>query len=834
MCPRCKEALLRVKKVRGGSYFYLSCPKCKIYYFTSVNVKDEFEAYQEFKKKYTFEEREKKYLKGRDKVHLPENTPEIVKEIALSPDCELVFHRFYSGKKMPVGGEIDESPLSQGIIKALKEKGISRLYRYQEEAVKYILEGKDTVIVAPTGTGKTEAFALPILQISMEMKSKNQYVKALFIYPTKSLARDQVKKLKDLCKYLGLKVEVFDGDVPYYRRKKIIEEPPDIVLTNFDVIDYHLRNHTDFSRIISRVKFIVVDEMHQYIGAFGSNAHYILKRIERVSPGVQFIGASATIANPEGFSRDLFGRKTVVVREESGRRGDLHVIMIYPRETGSTRMTVSILRRFINKGYKTLVFTNSHLHAELLNKAVKKAGIKSDVHRAGLSKKHRVEVEEKFIKNQLNVLVCTPTLELGIDIGDLDSILSFPVGFTRFLQRIGRAARKEGQVGIAVLALREDNQISLYYREKPEDFFKDVDHAYIEPRNPIIARYQLISAAMDKPIERNEFPHLRAYIEKLIEEEFLVRKSGKVLPNHMKARKALRNYNIRGIGESVDIYLDNKRIGYREMPLAARELFPGAIYLHGGKIYRSTSFQFKWGRGKAKLVPLGEDYPYFTIAKRYTLPKIIEKIERNSVNGNEFIYCSLKIKEVVDGYFLKDIHSRKTVRESYLQEPIEYSFPTYGLVFKAPQPVQSIQRTLKEGKTELNINELIQGAFHALEHVLVECSNMLTGGGSREMGGVSLGDTGYIFVYDSSPGGSGVSRLLFQRFKEALSRAAVVLDKCRCNRLDGCPLCTYSYRCGNNNKPLFKKGALESAKKMLEGEASLIIGEIPSYPEAFA
>jgi DEAD/DEAH box helicase domain-containing protein len=162
-----------------------------------------------------------------------------------------------------------------------------------------------------------------------------------------------------------------------------------------------------------------------------------------------------------------------------------------------------------------------------------------------------------------------------------------------------------------------------------------------------------------------------------------------------------------------------------------------------------------------------------------------------------------------------------------LQNPLSYKYKTRGFAFTAPRPMEAVNNYLN-GKLKnlkgpkMGISELLGGAFHAVEHVLIESSDMLAGGGAREAGGVSMGDSGIIFVYDGNPGGNGASKLLFTRLEEAFKRCKIILSECDCKTVDGCPLCTYSYQCGNNNRPLFRYGALDSIKQILQKKKTAV------------
>jgi DEAD/DEAH box helicase domain-containing protein len=741
---------------------------------------------------------------------------------------------------------IDEVGVDHDIASALEKLGIQRLYRFQEEAVLSVVKGENVVVAAPTGNGKTLAFAVPVFQMIMQDK-KNYNVDdresadsyhcktlALFIYPTKALARDQLSILQKLGGSLEKKIsiEVFDGDTQISERERILKKPPDVIISNFDTVEYHLRSNTSFSQILRTVKIVVVDELHTYVGAFGTHVHFILRRLKRVlrEPGaLQLIGSSATIGNPKQFAEQLFNSNVTEIKCENGTRGRIHFIMLYPTKTSMTGMIVECVRSMLSSGMKTLVFANTHKNAEVLNLALRHSGIQSDIHRAGLLKNYRTEIEESFKSGRLKALVATPTLELGIDIGDLDSVVSMITGITNLTQRMGRAGRK-GQESVVILAMRGEDPISAFYKNHPDTYFADISPAYVEPKNPIIARLELLAASMDRPISQGEFQEFSHLLNRLVKEKLLLEKMGILWPT-AEARKMVSQMNIRGIGETVAIFdvtvEDNpRRIGERQLPMALRELFPKSVYLLAGRKYESVSFEKIGGLLTAKVRRLPDSHPYKTEALRSSLPLIIEVHEVKRVKGVEVKYCTLSITEVVEGYVVKEIFSDKEVGSSeMLSKPLSYTYQTKGFVFCAPKPLNTVSSPLMKSK-EIEDSRILGGSFHALEHALIESSDSLTGSGSSEVGGVSMGDSGVIFVYDGSPGGSGLTKLLYDRLEDALERTFEILKECKCTSTDGCPLCTYSYQCGNNNEPLNKVGAIESLQRILSNSSRTQVKEL--------
>lgn len=737
----------------------------------------------------------------------------------------LVKYEFMPATDAEYGCPLDDLLISRRLKKYLKGKGIDNLYLFQEKAFDAIRSGENVVIAAPTAQGKTEGFILPIIQKLTETIQEsfmNPGVRALLVYPTKALARDQYEKIKKMCKQSSLTVAIFDGDVAQHARRKIYDCPPDLLLTNPDVLHYHLGYaRSQLIPLLRTVKYVVLDEIHLYTGSMGSNIFYILKRLELECGDFQKIGASATISNPKEFADLLFDVDTHLIESASARRGPIHFMMYYPEVRSKYRMIVNLVQMLRSGGFKTLVFGNTHSEAEVLNMLLRDIGVRSMVHRAGLPKKYRTKVENQFKSGELQILVSTPTLELGIDIGDLDSVVSMIVSITRLTQRIGRAGRK-GQESVAILALREKDPISSFYKHKPDKYFTDIDAAYMEPDNEVVSYYQLIAAAFSGKLHIDTFPQQRKTLDQLVEEGLLkIDSKGNIrVVNYDEAQKKWRSYSIRGIGDTVQIKFDRKTLGERSMPMAAQELHPGAIYLHGGQNFMSVDFKYTSGLGRAKVVPF-QDRSFHTRPLYQTFPKILSVNEEQELLGLKMLYCTLEMTQTVYGYVKRETRSGTVLERLDIPAPIEYSFKTRGFAFRAPEPVKPINDYIAGKMTQLEgpvmgPAELYGGAFHALEHVVIESSDMLTGGGTREIGGVSMGDSGIIFVYDGSPGGNGASKLLFKRFDDALERTEIILKQCDCKTVDGCPLCTYSYQCGNNNRPLFRFGALDSVKRILE------------------
>lgn len=837
-CPKCSSPhSVSADRIFDGRLMF-RCQRCKVCAIVQSAASTD-ESYLEFLDKCenggAAAAEDLRLLMEQEKIIRPEKEVEallasagkdpLLEEVLRSDRDYVVDFRQIEEPPPEYGDPVDRLPVDESIISVLKAKGIDKLYKFQQDAVKMILKGRDVVVTAPTASGKTEAFCIPILEkIVGEVRhfgslraGEHGKIMAIFVYPTKALARDQLPKITELAGPLGVRAAVLDGDTPDVERRKMLDSPPDIIVTNFDVIHYHMMHRTMFSRTLRTAKFLVVDEAHVYTGVFGTNVHHIIKRLERLAGAMQIVAASATLPNAGDFCQALFGRKMEVVKGK-GRRGRVGLAIIFPSLRPHRSLALDIVKEAAKEKHRTIAFSNSHLGSELLAFYAARQGVSIRVHRAGLTPAARVEVEEMFKTGRLDAISATPTLELGIDIGDVDAIVSNIVPVNRLVQRIGRAARR-GQQGYAFLALGND-PISQYYKSHPDDYLADQEFAYTDPENPFVKEYQVLAMACDRPIAMSESKGAWDAIQKLVKEGLLSTEKERFAPSK-KAREVLSEYSIRGIGSKVDIKIGNRIAGDRALPQALEELHQDAIYFLAGRRYRVKALHYEKNKPEyAELDQIPSDYPYYTKALTDEWPTIIEVYERKKVFGIEVAYCSLKIKKRVTGYANIEIGQEVAQGKKVLfDQPLEFEFFTKGFVFRAPRPQETMSKADDEEYVKMS-------AFHASEHVIIEGSAMITGGASQDLGGISLGSSGLIFVYDGSIGGNGASRVLFDRLDKAFGRALRILSECPCKSESGCPRCTYSYRCGNNNEYLHKIAAIEVMNRAVEGEKTEIGEEV--------
>lgn len=717
----------------------------------------------------------------------------------------VIYERIEEWGEPETGPSIYEIGLPDPLVRALEKRGIRNLYRFQFEAFKNIVEGCNVVISAGTGTGKTEAFFLPIAKVILEKPTAKPF--SILLYPTKALARDQVKRFAEYFIYGRLNVGIYDGDTPEHIRRKIGANPPSILITNPDMIHIGLVYSPYIQNFIKVANTLVFDELHVYDGVLGAHIHHLMQRIKLVKGGeCQIVASSATIGNPKEFAESLFSMDFVEVRGPPYRRGTAVHLFVSSGYMSKWSVTLTIAKFLAENNKRFILFVDSQQLAELLtNTLIRKLNVRASVHRAGLPHEYRRDVEQKLRDGLLDGVVATPTLELGLDIGVLDAVImaTLPPSYTKYIQRAGRAGRKRKGYVITVLG---NDPIDAYYTRSPERFFQQkLPPATIEPNNEEVSKAHLIAYLLQVGKARKSTLPLpwRSVIEDLSADSLVRTFGAYVAPVYRTARRFFsERQSIRSYSEVVEIAdeVSGDIIGFRELPVAIVELYPGAVYYHATRPYIVTRLDLEQKRAYVKSV--GNYLSYYT--RPLYQVDVLEYVvydERTSLWGFPVSYAKVLLAEVVHGYIVKSVDSGETVMIDELETPVEYKYTTRAILLKLPRV------------DELDFIGAAE-AFHAIEHALISAASITCGAGLTDLGGISY-PSGDIVVYDSDIGGSGLAKLLYSKLETAFEVVYEILRDCNCE--DGCPLCIYSPFCGNNNKILSRRKGLFVMEKLRRG-----------------
>ena len=535
-----------------------------------------------------------------------------------------------------------------------RSKGISRPYSHQAQAAEAVHSGKNVVIVTPTASGKTLCYNLPVINCILE----NQDARALYLFPTKALAQDQLAELYDLNQRLEkisaaaeaepaktFGVFTYDGDTPTDARKAI-REKGHIVLTNPDMLHTGiLPHHTRWTRLFENLRYIVIDELHTYRGVFGSHLCNVLRRLHRIArfygSSPQFICCSATIANPGELAERLIEDRVEVLSENGAPAGEKTFVFYNPpvvnRALGIRRSYINessrVAQEFLKRDLQTMVFANSRLHTEILLTYLQQAnpnfpGTPEPIrgYRGGYLPSERREIERGLREGRIRGVVSTNALELGIDVGSLDATVmaGYPGSIAATWQRAGRAGRRTGSSCAVMVA--SSAPLDQYIVRHPDYFFGNTpEHAFIQPDNLEIFVNHLKCAAFELPIAPEEkfgevdLPDL---CFRLAEAGYLHR-AGTHYHWTQEAYPA-DTVSLRSVTSDNFIIIDitglPEVIGEVGFSAALTTLHEKAIYLHGAEQYHVEQLDFKERKAYVKKV----DVDYYTDAMRYTQVRVLE------------------------------------------------------------------------------------------------------------------------------------------------------------------------------------------------------------------
>lgn len=691
-----------------------------------------------------------------------------------------------------------------GLLKALRESGFSSLYTHQIEAFENLYKGKNILVSTPTGSGKSLIYQL--FAIDSFLKDKRR--KFLFVYPYKALAQDQLTKLKKLTEKLSIpefRAEIYDGDVTSYKKKKILQNPPSVIMTNPEMVHLSfLAYHEKWKEWLDNLFLVLVDEAHIYRGIFGANVHHLFWRLKRLVPQKPlWIGTSATIGEGKRFFEKLIGEEIVSIQKSGAPRPRRNLCILQPKGSPYT-LSCFLMEKLLEKERRTITFTKARKITELvynwlINRNPKYRELVSS-YRAGYLPSQRREIEQRFFDGTLLGVVSTSAMEAGIDIGNLDAciLIGFPGSLVSLNQRMGRVGR--GQTPADIFLVTMPDALDQYYLSHPEELLaRNIEEPVLDPYNDYIIEGHLLCAAKEMPLNDCDYP-LSHPLRKMID---LLDEKGRLILDesgtrwHTLSRNPHREINFRSIGESFEIVDENeKTIGTIDGVRVYRECHKGAIYLHQGQSYEVEKISEKQNKVFVRL----SFSEYYTEVRSEKEIEILEILEEKKFPAFRLCFARVRVREWVIGYVKKKLFSGETISEYPLETP-PIIFETESVFIVIPSEVT---KSLIENRYHT------MGSYHAVEHAIIAVFPLLALADRWDIGGISYElypsfNCPAIFIYDGIPGGVGISKKGFEEMEKLLSKTLNLISSCECE--EGCPSCIQSPKCGNGNRPLDKQGA---------------------------
>jgi DEAD/DEAH box helicase domain-containing protein len=710
------------------------------------------------------------------------------------------------------------APLPESLHPRVREAiGLDALYSHQAEAWAAAGRGEHLIVTTGTASGKTLAFNLPVLDALV----RDPRQRALYLYPTKALAQDQLRTLTGF-RLPQLRPAIYDGDTETERRWRI-RKWANVVLSNPDMLHVGvLPHHHRWGDVLANLRYVVVDEAHVYRGVFGSHVANVLRRLRRLAnvygAEPQFLLASATIANPGELARALLGVDATVVGEDGSPRAERTICLWNPplqdEELGLRASALGegarLLADLVSRGLRTLVFAKSRRSAELIHRfALERLGREYEgrlsPYRAGYTAAQRREIERRLFSGELLGVAATDALELGIDVGLLDCVVSvgFPGTVASLRQQWGRAGRRGH--GVAVLVASEDALDQYFMREPQMLLSRRVEAAILDHANPRVLDGHVRAAAFEAPLSEGD--------SAVLGEEALKRAAA--LPELRRTQAGFvwagRDYPaarvpLRSASPDAVLVVESVTgsvLGLVELERSYSTVHEGAVYLHMGEQYHVVELDLETRRALVK--PFSGDW--YTQVKKETTTAIEEQQRAERRLGLELSFGRVSVTEQVIAY------QKKAARDGAVLDLVPLDLPPTTFSTEAvwflpePEQLEGVERMPQ-----------LLSSLHAAEHALIAMLPLWAMCDRWDIGGLSTNvhfQTGRptVFVYDGHPGGVGITARGFASFEGWVEDTARLIGGCACE--SGCPSCVQSPKCGNLNELLDKAGALGLLRRML-------------------
>lgn len=733
----------------------------------------------------------------------------------------IVVHAFQPPRAASPVDVVDGAPFA-ATLRALRV----RPWSHQARALAELADGHDVVLATATASGKSLAYQVPVLE-GMDCGRT-----ALLLYPTKALAHDQLRALRESAARLGIddadrRIVSYDGDTPRSARQER-RDAASVVITNPDMLHAAvLPFHGDWASFLSRLHVVVVDELHVHRGLFGSHVANVLRRLARVSEAYgarpRYVATSATLRNPGSLFTSLTGRTARVVDDDGAPRGARDVVFWVPPSRPGTEVrrkspvaeAADIAVALVEDGIKSLVFCNARRAAELLVRYARSrlpdgAHDRIDAYRAGYTAQERRSLERRFGEGDVTVLATTSAMELGVDVGSVDAVVlaGFPGSIMSYRQRIGRAGRR-GSRSLAVL-VPDDDPLSEHYLRHPDHLLGDeVEAAVADPFGPSVHPRHVVCAAAEIPIDPTE-----SWLDRgldLGEVDGLVERAGRY---HARRRYPHGRVSLRGRGgERIELTEagTGRTLGTVEIGRAVRECHTGSVYLHRGDAYLVAELNLS--NRRAVMVPHIEDW--YTQVRSETRIDVLTPDGRGDPRWHLELGLPagvhvgpVRVVHEVHGFVRKRYRSEAILDEESLDLPDE-AFETVACWLEMDD---ELPRSGDEPGLPGAPGERFASALHALEHTMIGLLPAFVVCERADVGGVSYPwhpdlSMPAIFVYDGAEGGAGYALAGASVIERWLAASVDRLRTCACR--DGCPRCILSPKCGNGNQWLDKAAALD-------------------------
>ncbi|UCC20816.1 MAG: DEAD/DEAH box helicase [Promethearchaeota archaeon] len=711
-----------------------------------------------------------------------------------------------------------------------------KLWRHQVEAIDLIREGKNTVIVTSTASGKSLCYNLPVLQSILEDPKST----ALYLFPTKALARDQYTVLSKFLEDTNIKqnrIGVYDGDVESDEKRQILANA-NIVITNPYGLHYYLPWFKQkWIRICKNLKYIVIDEIHIYRGIFGSNFALLIRRLKRILEKYDikpvWILSSATIHNPKKFAERLIGEEFFLVDRDYSPSGAKKVILwdlpyddLSSKYRSAHQETKNLFVSHLRKGIQTLTFTLSRKMAELQAIWTRNSlpSLKNKIfsYRAGISKNKRRQIEQSFKNKGILGISSTNALELGIDIGSLDATISsgFPSTISSFRQQIGRSGRGT-DLSISTL-IPMQNPLDLFYIHNPDKLFGEIqEEVLITLNNKYIIKNHICCGSKEIPLHIDDYKKFgvqdkKLFVEcldELISESLLIKRGDKYFWNSdffPNEKYGLNDLSNRSYKVLLRTNLGEELLTIEDESFVFRDLHEGAVYLYEAETYLVEELDLI-----KRLIYLKKaNVDFYTQSLKHTDITPLEVISESELALNNDIdayFGNVKVEHEYYSYKAIDTVTQEIRSRHPLVDIPIIEFDSQAFWFLIPFEYQ------KQLETE---GHDLGGSIHAIEHAMIAVAPVLAQISRWDLGGVSIDFDPFkqqpiIYIYDAFRGGIGISETLYNNLDDLLKITYTLIKSCSCKGSDGCPVCVMSPKCGNNNDPLDKQGALFLLKKIL-------------------